>query len=145
MQVIKKAIPYLKIILICLLVFYCFRSVAGQLSLARELVNSDGPFFADWEKRFEPIKGDLPFQYGVVGYVADWDIPGLEYDPANTEAEHILTQYTLTPIVVSRDVSQEWIIVNLDAANFDMWLASQEGNFEMTRYKYNLYLVHRIK
>ena len=131
--------------MICLLVFYCFRSVAEQLSQARELVNTDGPFFAEWEKRFIPIKDDLPFKYGVIGYVADWDIPGLNYDPANTEAEHILTQYALTPIVVSRDINHEWILVNLDAANFETWFASQRGNLEVTRYKFNLYLVHRIE
>ena len=62
MQQLKKAIPYLKIMLICLLVFYCFRSVAGQLSLARELVNSDGPFFADWENRFDIKYAALDFQ-----------------------------------------------------------------------------------
>jgi hypothetical protein len=79
--------------LICLLVLYCFRSVAGQISLARQTVDTDSAFFADWEKRFEPVKDDLPFEYGVIGYVADWDIPGLSYDPANSEAEHILAQY----------------------------------------------------
>jgi len=145
MQQIKKLIPYLKIGSICLLVAYSFWSVAGQVSQARQLVNTDGAFFAEWEKRFEPIKESLPFTYGVIGYAADWDIPGLSYDPANTEAEHILTQYTLTPIVVSRDTSHEWILVNLDAANFDTWFALQEGKFEVTKYKYNLYLVHRIK
>ena len=142
---IKKILPYLKIALICLLVFYCFRSVSGQISLAKQTVDTDSLFFADWEKRFEPIKESLPFKYGVIGYVGDWDVPGLDYDPANTEAEHILTQYTLTPIVVSRDTSHEWILVNLSATDFDTWFRSQTWEFEVTRYKYNLYLLHRIK
>jgi hypothetical protein len=145
MQQIKKILPYLKIALICLLVLYCFRSVAGQLLLARQQVDTDSAFFANWEKRFEPVKDDLPFEYGVIGYVADWDIPGLSYDPANSEAEHILAQYSLTPIVVSREISHAWILVNLDASNFETWFASQEGEFEVKRYKYNLYLVHRIE
>jgi hypothetical protein len=141
----KKILPYLKVGAICLLVFYCFRSVTGQLARVRELVNSDGPFFLEWEKRFEPIKEILPFEYGVVGYVGDWDVPGLNYDPANTEAEHILTQYTLTPIVVSRDTSHEWILVNLSEKDFDTWLKVQEGEFEVTKFKYSLYLLRRIQ
>lgn len=145
MEPIKKTIPYLKIGLICLLVIYCFRSVSGQISRARELPDTDGPFFAEWEKRFEPIKEALPFAYGVIGYAADWDIPGLEYDPANTEAEHVLTQYALSPIVVSRDTSREWVIANMTAADFEAWFGLQEGEFEVTRYRYNLYLVHRLK
>lgn len=142
---LKKALPYLKICLLCLLVAYSFWSVYQQGYHARQLVDTDGPFIAAWEKRFEPIKESLPFTRGVIGYAADWDLPGANYDPANTEAEHVLTQYTLTPIVVSRDTSHEWILVNMDAANFDTWFALQEGEFEVTRYKYNLYLVHRIK
>lgn len=141
----KRSLPYLRVGVICLLVAYSFWSVTQELLQARRLVNTDGPYFTAWEKRFEPVKESLPFKYGVIGYVADWDIPGSSYDPANSEAEHILTQYTLAPIVVSRDTSHEWILANLDAASFETWLASQEGRFEVTRYKFNLYLVHRIQ
>lgn len=144
MESFRKALPFLRIGLICLLVFSSFQSVLRQVELARGLVDTDGPFFAEWEKRFDPIKDDLPFTHGVIGYAADWDIPGVSYDPANTEAEHILTQYTLTPIVVSRDTSHEWILVNMNRENFETWFALQEGEFEVTRYKFNLYLVRRI-
>jgi len=144
-QQLKKVLPYLRIGLICLLVVTSFWSVAQQISQARQLVDTDGPFFLKWEKRFDPIKDDLPFTHGVIGYAADWDVPGVSYDPADTEAEHILTQYALTPIVVSRDPSYEWVLVNMNAANFDTWLALQEGEFTVTGYKNNLYLVHRIQ
>jgi len=140
-----KKISYLQIGLVCLLVFSSFWSAAQQLVQARQLENTDGPFFVAWEKRFEPIKDTLPFKYGVIGYVGDWDIPGKSYDPANTEAEHILTQYALTPIVVSRNTSHDWILVNLSAEDFDTWFALQEGKFEVTKFKYNFYLVHRIQ
>ena len=145
MEQIKKALPYLRIGLIFLLIVTSFRSVFLQISQARQLVDTDGSFFVEWEKRFDPIKDDLPFTHGVIGYAADWDIPGLSYDPANTEAEHILTQYTLTPIVVSRDTSNEWILVNMNAENFETWFALQKGEFSVAKYKFNLYLVHRIQ
>jgi hypothetical protein len=144
MQSLNK-IPYLKFALVCLVVASSFWSAAQELLQARQLENTDGPFFAAWEKRFVPIKETLPFKYGVISYVGDWDIPGKTYDPANTEAEHILTQYTLAPVVVSRDISHEWILVNLSATDFDTWLASQEGKFEVTKFKYSFYLLQRIQ
>jgi len=145
MQSMKRITPYLKLGLLVLLVVTCFRSSVEQLSEARQLADTDGAFFVQWEKRFDPIKDSLPFKYGVIGYVADWDLPGVVYDPADTEAEHVLTQYTMAPIVVSRDTSHEWIIVNLNAADFDTWFAMQKGEYAVIKYKYNLYLVHRIK
>jgi len=135
----------MRIGLICLLVAYSFWSLIRQLSEASKLVNTDGPFFAEWEKRFDPIKESLPFTHGVIGYAADWDIPGRDYDPADTESEHVLTQYALAPIVVSRDTGHEWILVNMKDSDFDIWFAMQEGKFEVTRYKYDLYLLHRIE
>lgn len=145
MGLMKNILPFLKIGLVCLMVASSFWSVAQEFLQARQLENTDGPFFAAWEKRFEPVKEALPFEYGVIGYVGDWDVPGLDYDPANTEAEHILTQYALTPIVVSRDISREWILVNLSAQDFETWFAAQQGEFEVTKYKFNLYLLRRIK
>ena len=141
----KKIIPYLKLGLLVLLIVSSFRSGVNQLFYAKQLADTDGAFFVQWEKRFDPIKDNLPFRYGVIGYVADWDMPGVKYDPADTEAEHVLTQYTMAPIVVSRNTSHEWIIVNLNAADFDAWIAMQEEEYVVTKYKYNLYLVHRTK
>jgi hypothetical protein len=145
MQLIKKIFPYIKISLICLLIASSILSVVGGYTRARELVDTDGPFFVEWEKRFNPIKEELPFTRGVIGYAADWDVPGVSFEPANSEAEHILTQFTMAPIIVSRDTSREWIIANMDADNFESWLALQEGEFTVTKYKYNLYLLHRIQ
>ena len=145
MEQIKKVLPYLRIGLVCLLIITSFQSVLQQISQARQLIDTDGLFFEKWEKRFDPIKATLPFTQGVIGYAADWDLPDVDYDPANSEAEHILTQFTMTPIVVSRDTSLEWMIVNMNKTDFETWIALQEGEYEVTAFKYNLYLVHRTQ
>ena len=145
MEQLKRVLPYLRIGLICLLIGTSFWSVLQQISLARQLPDTDGPFFVEWEKRFEPIKESLPFTHGIIGYAADWDIPGADYDPADSESEHVLTQFTMTPIVVSRDTSLEWVLVNMNATDFETWIALQEGEYSVTKYKYNLYLVHRMQ
>jgi len=106
---------------------------------------TDGPFFAEWETRFDPIKEDLPFSQGTIGYAADWDVPGVAFSPANADAEHILTQYSMAPIVVTRDPDRDWVIVNMNPNTFETWVSLQDGDFALTRYKKNLYLIHRLK
>ena len=138
-------LPVLKIGLICALVASNFLSVTQQIPQVRQLVDTDGPFFIRWEASFEPVKENLPFTRGVIGYAADWDIPGVEYDPANSEAEHILSQFALAPIIVSRDTSREWILVNMDPRQFEQWFALQDGEFIVQKFKMNLYLLHRIQ
>ena len=138
-------LPVLKIGLICVLVARNFLSVTQQIPQVRQLVDTDGPFFIRWEASFEPVKENLPFTRGVIGYAADWDIPGVEYDPANSEAEHILSQFALAPIIVSRDTSREWILVNMDPRQFEQWFALQDGEFIVQKFKMNLYLLHRIQ
>ena len=145
MQLIRKILPVLKISLICVLVAGNFLSVARQVPEVRQLVDTDGPFFVKWEAAFDPVKETLPFTRGVIGYAADWDIPGVDYDPANSEAEHILSQFALVPIIVARDTNREWILVNMSPEEFEQWFASQDGEFEVKKFKMNLYLLHIIK
>jgi len=145
MQVIKKIKPFIKLILLFLLIGIYVRSGVQQLSRARQLTDTDGAYFAQWEKRFEPIKDGLPFKFGVIGYIAGWDLSGASYDQANSEAELILTQYTMTPTVVSRGADHEWTLVNLNSTDFDTWFSMQRGEYTVTKYKFNLYLVHKIK
>ena len=145
MQLIRKNLQVLKIGLICVLLYSNFLFVIGQLSQARELVDTDGPFFVRWEAAFDPVKANLPFTRGVIGYAADWDIPGSNYDPANSEAEHILSQFTLAPIIVARDTNREWILVNMSPEEFEQWFPLQDGEFDVQKFKMNLYLLHRIK
>ena len=145
MQLIKRILPVIKICLICVLVAGNFLFVARQIPQVQQLVDTDGPFFVKWEASFDPVKANLPFTRGVIGYAADWDIPGSNYDPANSEAEHILSQFTLAPIIVARDTDREWILVNMNSEEFEQWFPLQDGEFEVKKFKMNLYLLHRVQ
>jgi hypothetical protein len=105
---------------------------------------SDDPV-ADWEKRFAPIKEQLPFRRGVVGYISDSNVAGATYDAANDQGEYVLTQYVLAPIVIVKGTAQEWNIANLDRSAFDLWSKSNQEQFEVIAYKGGLYLLHRIR
>ena len=76
-----------------------FASVQNLIS-TKELGSVRDDPVADWEKRFAPIKEQLPFQRGVVGYISDSSVAGAAYDAANDEGEYVLTQYVLAPIII---------------------------------------------
>jgi hypothetical protein len=99
---------------------------------------------ADWEIRFGPIKEQLPFKRGVVGYLSDSSIPWVSYNAANDEGEYVLTQYALAPIIIVKGTNQEWNIANLDKDAFAKWSETNRGQFEVIPFKDKLYLLHRL-
>ncbi len=121
-----------------------YASVQNLVSTKQLGSVSDDPV-ADWEKRFAPIKEQLPFQRGVVGYISDSNVAGATYDAANDQGEYVLTQYVLAPIVIVKGTTQEWNIANLDRPAFDLWSKSNRDQFEVIAYKGGLYLLHRIR
>jgi hypothetical protein len=100
---------------------------------------------ADWEIRFGPLKAQLPFKRGVVGYISDSSIPGVSYNTANDEGEYVLTQYAIAPIIIVKGTNQEWNIANLDKAAYAVWSTTNQGQFEVIPFKDKLYLLHRLK
>jgi len=140
---IKKVAPYTKALLALLLIISNFTSLVKQLP--DENHKHDAELLLQWEKRFEQIKEDLPPDNQIIGYVTDWDIPGATYHEASTKTEYVLTQFTMAPIVVSRNTNFEWVLVNTDVDKLNTWIELQSGVYEVTTYGNNLYLVHRIK
>ncbi len=115
-----------------------------NLIATRELGSVSEDPVADWEKRFAPIKEQLPFQRGVVGYISDSNVAGATYDAANDEGEYVLTQYVLSPIIIRKGTDEEWNIANLDRQTFELWNKSNHDKFEIISYKGGLYLLHRV-
>jgi hypothetical protein len=129
---------------IILMLAACLYGSLQNLLSTRDLGSvSDDPV-ADWEQRFAPIKADLPFRRGVVGYISDSSVAGASYDAANDEGEYVLTQYILSPIIIIKGTDQEWNVANLDRAAFELWEKTNNGRFAVTSYKGGLYLLHRM-
>jgi hypothetical protein len=100
---------------------------------------------ADWEKRFQPIKKEIPFVRGAVGYISDSGIAGIHSDPANDLGEYVLTQYVMAPIVIIKGTDQEWNIANLSIPAYRAWSITNQGQFEVTAFNGGLYLLHKIQ
>jgi len=99
---------------------------------------------ADWERRFQPLKKQLPFVRGVVGYISDSSIPGFNTDPANDSGEYVLTQYVMAPIIIITGTGQEWNIANLSPLAYKAWSPTNKGQFAVTAFGNGIYLLHRM-
>src|SRR5512138_2566466 len=130
-------------LLIALVLAGIYASVANLISTRGLGSTSEDPV-AQWDARFAPIKARLPFQRGVVGYISDSSIPGVDFDAANDEGEYVLTQYALAPIIILKGTDQEWNIANLSRPAYEAWAKTSQGQFEVTAFKGGLYLLHRI-
>ena len=104
------------------------------------LITNDGVY--DWDTRLADLRADLPPDVEVVGYVSDWDVSP-EYNYPDNETEYVLTQYTMAPVIVTRDADREWVIVNLAPKDFETWLATQPTDIKVTKYPLGLFLVHK--
>jgi hypothetical protein len=99
---------------------------------------------ADWERRFVPLKEQLPFVRGVVGYISDSDVPGATFNAPNDEGEYILSQYALAPIIIVKGTDQEWNVANLSPEGFKLWSAANAGAYDVQPFGRGLYLLHRL-
>jgi len=104
------------------------------------LITNDGVY--DWDARLADLRADLPPDVNVVGYVSDWDVTP-DYNYPDNETEYVLTQYTMAPVIVTRDSGLEWVIVNLSLKDFETWAATQPADIKVTKFPLGLFLVHK--
>ncbi len=130
-------------ILILILLGSLYASIQNLISTPSLGSTTDDPV-ADWEKRFAPLKKQLPFVRGFVGYISDSSIPGISFNEPNDEGEYVLTQYVMAPIIIVKGTDQEWNIGNLSPQAYGAWSKTNNGKFQVTPFKGGLYLLHRV-
>ncbi len=96
------------------------------------------------QKRIGKMRSDIPLQRGIVGYVADWDIPGASWGLIDQDAEYTLTQYALAPLIVQRGLNHEWIVGNALNPRFEDWLAENLQHYTVAKYPGGIFLIHRL-
>jgi hypothetical protein len=132
-------------ILGCALILAMFYSIGIGLyyswGMVYRPIPSDADYISIWESRFANLKKEIPADEKSVGYVSNWDMVGYDKD---VYIEFVLTQYTLAPILVERNLDHEWIIANSSSSSFMDWLSKQMTTPYTTKYFGNgIYLVHR--
>lgn len=133
-----------RVLLACIILISLYASIQNLIS-TRDLGGLTEDPVADFEQRFIPLKARLPFQRGVVGYISNADVPGASFDSADEQGEYVLVQYVMAPIIIVRGTDQEWNIGNLSREAYRLWNQSNQGQFDVTPLKDNIYLIHRLK
>ncbi len=128
--------------LILILLGSLYASFQNLLSIP-SLGNPNDDPVADWERRFAPLKKELPFVRGFVGYISDSSVPGINTDLANDAGEYVLTQYVMAPIIIIKGTDEEWNIGNLSPQAYRSWSLMNQGKFDVRAFTGGLYLMHR--
>ncbi|HEX7555861.1 MAG TPA: hypothetical protein VF338_04500 [Leptolinea sp.] len=110
---IQKAYPFFIIaailILLGLSAYSSFHAYKVTSDSASGIAETD--MVTAWDKRLRKVRLLLPDQ-GIVGYLADWDIPGYNYGSSDQEVEFLLAQYTVAPVVLERGTKHKLVLGN---------------------------------
>lgn len=98
---------------------------------------------AEWERRMAPLKEALPISSGVIGYASDSSVACFDCANLDDQIEYALTQYALAPIIVNKGINHEWIVGNFGKGTFAGWSQLHPGQFDIVRFPYGIYLIHR--
>ena len=111
--VVEKILTILKYAAFIVLLGLCvYSGITGFQTAAQSAGEVSGDdMVTAWDKRLRKIRPLLP-EYGIVGYLADWDIPGGKFGSSDQEVEFLLAQYTVAPVVLERGHGHELILGN---------------------------------
>jgi hypothetical protein len=135
------------------LIFLTVLSVASlgagvrQALLLRQLSNKihqTGDDLTNWADRLDPLIPYLP-QDGLVGYISERDIPGLDYSATDQAEEMAMSQYVLAPRILVQGPDQPLVIGNIVNLNPDQIpTAVTPMSLELDRtFNYGIYLFRR--
>jgi len=104
----------------------------------------ESDYVTSWENKIAPMKDMLPDDLGSIGYISDATIQPDQ--PASDDyIEYYLTQYSLAPIFVQRSIEFDWIIVNSQHPDMQIWLDKSIGSYTLQEIGGGLFLLERQK
>jgi hypothetical protein len=102
-----------------------------------------GDALEGWEARIGPARERLPIRRGTIGYVGEWDVPGVPYAFWDQESEFLLSQYTLAPLVLKKGAAAEWNVAVLSPKPYAAWKRLYGGKFTVMDVGHGVYILHR--
>ncbi len=130
----------------CLILFSLYAAVQNGLFVQQLSAKDSGKLdpVSNWEVRLKPVLSHLPPDVTVLGYVADWDLPEVQYNLVDQDQEYVLTQYSLAPRMVQPGIDHEWIIGNFVDPGYRAWLDSKIGKYKLFEFGKGIFLIHRL-
>lgn len=103
--------------LLFFLFFGLFNTITYQNHVSSSInhQNLGNDMVSVWDRRMRKMVPDLP-DHGVIGYLADWDIPDYPYGNSDQTVEYLLSQYSLAPLTLQRGSDYPVIIGNFSAS-----------------------------
>lgn len=90
------------------------------------------------------VKETIPVRRGLIGYISEEDIKGIEFAFWDNETEFILTQYALAPLILKKGLAAEWNVVVLQEEYLTMWLEANPGEYEIIKVKSQFYVLRDL-
>src|SRR5512139_3363754 len=86
---------------------------------------------SDWETRIAPAREVIPIKRGLVGYVGESDVSGIDFAFWDQEGEYMLAQYALAPLILKKGPAAEWNVAVLSPKALAAWQAQHESEFKV--------------
>ena len=132
-----------RFILFVIALFGIKTGIESIISSMKERSN-DTTVITNWDNRLTKLTAPIPFKRGLIGYIANEDIPGANFSPNDASGEYVLTQYAVAPLILVRGADQEWDILNLDTKTYEKWHQAHLNDFEVVDFSGGMYLVHKV-
>ena len=129
--------------LVVLLALVSLFSTIRYWASTRQL-DRGGDALDTWEARLGPAKEALPAR-GIIGYVGEWDVPGIPYAFWDQESEFLLAQYSLAPLILKKGAAAEWNVAVLGPKAFAAWKRLNGDRFQLMDVGHGVYVLHRLK
>ncbi len=131
-------------LLVTLLVIFSLYSMYQMVFASMHIGDTGSERLDLWEADMQLIREALPMERGVVGYISEEDLEGVEFAFWDNETEFILTQYALAPLIVKKGFAGEWNVVVLKEANLKQWLYANPGNYDLIKIKGRFSILHDL-
>jgi hypothetical protein len=144
---LRLVMGLLRIAAVLALILMSARMVLNQFQSVQayrtRLAGQQDPATA-WEDRLRAVRDALP-PSGSVGYISEQNIPGLKYNPIDSDEEFAMTQYFLVPRILVRGSVLDYSVGNLNLkGDSQIDLKMVFGVQRVTSYGLGIYLFQRV-
>jgi hypothetical protein len=129
-------------LLLALVLSSVFSSAAYMDSTRGE--ESSSAVIQRFSERIQKRTHSLPFSRGVLGYLSDEHVAGIDHDADNEDIEYVLAQYAVIPLILNKGVYHEWNILNMSVEAYEAWLAAHGAEYRLVSSGGGFYLVQRL-
>ena len=114
----------------------------AQVYNLAEWRNPSEEMVSKWEGHVQALRDAIPSDVYQAGYVDKSMLGGgVEVLDVN---EFQLMQYSVAPVLLKVGAEEPWIIGNFDNdTDFQPWLDSLEGRYDVQSFGFGLYLIHK--